>query len=245
MEDMALMVDSARHNSIYILYKPKYYAHKIDKALRFARQDFKSIRFKDKFSFKGYFSFGMVRDLLLDPDGIYGFLQVLKGRQMGLVGSCHNANEVTHISAREGYSTFMYEIALLKHSPIMPDREGVSKNAMKMWDYLYNERPDVEKEPFENEHGLHKKSESDCQVYRRKPLDQAYRAEEKYHIENLRRKNDLFMAQLEEHLKSDGADFIKSRAKEYLVDAGKMFYESEEEGWGKEAEEVFGPGKKI
>lgn len=238
MKDMALMVDSARYNSIYVLYKPKYYARKIDSAFVSAKGDYQSIRFKGDMDFKGYLSFGKVRDLMLDPDGVYGYIQVLNGRQEGLEGSCNKANEVTHVSARRGYSTFMYEIALLKHSPIMPDREGISPKAKEMWDYLYNERPDVEKEAFENELGLHPKTESDCYVYKYKPLDHSYSAEEKYHIENLRRKNDLFLYQLQGYLEERGADFVKTRAKEYIVDAGKMFYESDEEGWGEDKLDV-------
>lgn len=233
MEGMALMVDPARHSTLYVLYKPRFYAARIKAAVERARGDFGDIRFKDKYDeFKGFYSFANIRDIFRDPDGIHGYLAITSGRQLGLAGTCNKANEVTHVSAREGYSTFMYEIALLKHSPIMPDRIGVSKNARQMWKYFAEERQDVEKQPFKNEKGLHKKTEEDCSVYGYKPLDQSYSRKQKYHIENLKRKHDMFLEQMKGYLKGNGVDFIKSRIGEYLVDAGKIFYDSDEEGWG-------------
>lgn len=239
MEGMALMIDPARHSTLYVLYKPRYYAARMKKGVGDAREEFAGIRFKGDYDeFKGFYSFANIRDIFRDPDGIYGYLAITSGRQMGLAGTCNRANEVTHVSARKGYSTFMYEIALLRHSPIMPDREGVSKNARHMWKYFAEERADVEKEPFKNEKGLHQKTEEDCSIYGYKPLDQSYSREQKYHIENLKRKHDMFLEQMKKYLKDNGVDFIKSRINEYLVDAGKIFYESEEEGWGPPKEQA-------
>jgi hypothetical protein len=233
MKQMALMVDGARHSTMYLLYKPRYYAQKIKEEIQSAREHFGSIRFKDKLDdFKRFYSFSNVRDVFRDPEGIYGYLRITDGRQLGLRGTCNKANEITHISAREGYSTFMYEIALIKHSPIMPDRSGTSRNAKKMWLYLANERSDVEKDPFKDETGLHKKTEDDCQVYGYRPLDQSYSSDQKFHLENLKQKHDIFIHQMNQYFKLNKIDFIKSRIDEYLEDAGKIFYESDEEGWG-------------
>lgn len=233
MEDMALMVDSARHSTLYVLYQPRYYALKVKEAVGGAREDFGDIRFKGNFDdFKGFYSFANVRDIFRNPEGIYGYLTITLGRQLGFVGSCNKANEISHVSARKDYSTFMYEIALLKHSPIMPDRDSVSKNAQQMWKYFAEERTDVDKDPFKNEKGLHKKTEEDCAVYGYKPLDQSYSRKQDYHIENLKRKHEMFVEQMKKFLKSNGVDFIKTRLGEYLVDAGKNFFESDEKGWG-------------
>ena len=236
MDDYALYIDAGRHSSDYILYKPKYYAQRMKEEILKARKDFDEIRFKgpqfDKF--KDFYAFSNVKDIFRDPKGIYGFISVNNGRIIGLRGSCNRANEIRSIAAREGFGRLMFMIALAKESPIMPNREEISVKSRQYWgDFTKN--PAIKKDPFENEKRLAKKDNEDCKVYGDRMLDQSYKSDGDIAIETqpLLNRHKIFLHQMKNYFQKNGVDFILSRIKEYIADAGVFFFDEQrgEDGW--------------
>ena len=235
LEDFALLVDAGRHSSDYVLYKPKYYAQQMKKAVIDAKEEFDSIRFKGRFdSFKDFYAFSNVQEIFKDPQGIYGFVSVNNGRVMGIVGTCNRANEIRAVSAKPGYGRLMFLIALARESPIMPSREESKEKTYEYWRDLAQDQG-IEKEKFSNERGLHKKSSSDCFVFGDPILDQSYNTKEDvgYQLQPLLTRHKVFLNQMKNFFHKSGVDYIQSRVKEYLADAGSLFHSEKrgEESW--------------
>jgi len=236
MEDYALYIDAGRHSSDYILYKPKYYAQRIKEDIDKSLKDFNKIPFKgNQFSkFKDFYAFSNVKDIFKDPKGVYGFVSVNNGRIIGLRGSCNRANEIRSIATREGFGRLMFMIALAKESPIMPNREEISTKAYDYWS-IFNKNPIIKKEPFSNEKRLAKKDNDDCKTYGNIVLDKSYKSESDIAIEAqpLLNRHKIFLHQMKNYLQKNGVDFILSRIKQYIADAGSYFFDEQrgEDGW--------------
>jgi len=236
LDNYALYIDAGRHSSDYILYKPKYYAQKMKEEIDNAKKEFEKIRFKgNQFGkFKDFYAFSNVKDIFKDPNGVYGFVSVNNGRIIGPRGSCNRANEIRSISAREGFGRLMFMIALAKESPIMSNREDVSVNA---YNYLtkFTNNQNITIEPFENEKRLAKKDNEDCKVFGSKILDQSYKSASDIDIEAqpLLNRHKVFLHQMKNYFTNNGVDFILSRIKQYISDAGTYFFDERrgEPGW--------------
>jgi hypothetical protein len=243
IDGLALMIDSGRHSSDYILYSPRYYATKMKEEVSNAQADFRSIRFKtDKFDkFKDYYAFSNVQDVFNDPKGIYGYASVNNGRVLGLVGSCNRANEIRRISAQDGYGKILFKIILEKESPIMSNRDTVSQDSYDQFSNL-NKDFRVDKDPFENERSLRKKTTNDCDVYNDTITDQSYKAEESRNsiARILTDRHKLFLEQMKNFFKRSQVDYIQSRVKEYVADAGFFFFKEGHgsPGWYENADEI-------
>jgi len=234
VDDMALLVDRGLYFTAYTLYKPSYYAKKIKSQVKKAKEHYASVTFKDKDdTFKDYYSFANLADIFRDDSGIFGYIEVHKGRLKGLVGSCYGANEIVDVNARDGYETFMFDVALHNHSPIMPNREKMSKNASELWTYYSAKRKDVKVKRFKNEKGAHPKNDADCEVYGYAPLDQSFSKEKVSHIRNLEERHKRFLEQMKVFLKNNEVKFLKTRAEEFMADSGEIFLHShdEDEDW--------------
>ncbi len=223
--DLALFIDSSRHDTSYVLYSPRYYAASIKQDVAAARDHFNAIKFKDDLgSFKNYYSFSNVQEVFSDPVGIYGYLIVNEGRMVGMSNSCNRANEVRNIAAREGYGTIMYLIGMTVDPPIMASRTGVSDNARDFWAHFDQDRARLDVTRFKDEKALHKKTPQDCEVYRDKPLDQSYKVKRPIDIAPLKHKHELFLEQMKSFLKRNDVDFVKTRVEGYIGNAGWSFY---------------------
>ncbi len=234
-KDLAMMIDPGRHSTDFILYKPYYYSQRIKKDVDDAKNYFHSIRFKkDRNKFKDFYSFSNVIEIFQDTGGIYGYMSINSGNILGLNGTCNRANELRAISSREGYETLMFWIALIKENPIMPHREKTSVNAYDQWKTFYND-PTVDKEKFTDEMGVHKKDVSDCSVYHDPIADASYsiKIEKDVQIQPLTNRHLMFVNQLQNYFKKNEVDFIKSRIKEYIADAGVLFFlqKKGDQGW--------------
>lgn len=232
VKDLALHIDSSRHDTKYVLYNPKYYAQSIKSAVANARNDFNSIHLKGDFgdSFKNYYTFSNVQSVFQDPVGIYGYLVITMGRTLGMRKSCNDANEIRKIAARQGHGTLLYQIAMTKDPPIMPNREDVSDNSEEFWDYFAQEKgSSVDTERFADEKALHKKTSKDCKVHRVPALDQSYALKKPIDLASLNRKHAMFMEQMKGFLMKNEVDFVKTRVEGFLMDAGRNFYERT--GW--------------
>lgn len=224
---LALYVDSARHDTTFILYNPRYYATQMKEAIADARQHYEKISFKeDMEKFKNYYSFSNIQRIFTDPTGVYGYLEVNEGRMIGMDSSCNRANEVKLVAAREGYGTLMYLIGMNNEPPIMPSRGNVSGNAKEYWSYFDGERGKIDIEKFKDEMALRKKDIEDCEMVGDPVLDQSYKTKKKYDIGGLRSKHEMFLGQMQKYLKDHEVDFIMSRVKDYISEAGRSFYES-------------------
>lgn len=226
IEGLALLVDSGRHSTDYILYSPKYYAQKMKSEIGLAKEDFRDIKFKGKFdNFKDFYAFSNVQEVFTDRKGIYGYLSVNSGRMLGFVGSCNRANEIRGISAREGYGKILFKIALEKESPIMPNRDKVSDVAYDEYSNM-NRDSRIEKDSFDNERALRTKSSADCSVYNDRVLDQSYDSKiEKDLVTNrFIQRHTIFLEQMKNFFRRSQVDYIQSRVKEYIADAGYLFF---------------------
>lgn len=226
-QDLALFVDPARHDTTFVLYDPKYYASRMKEEVEYARNHYNSIRFKEDLkSFKNYYSFSNVQKIFLEPNGIYGFLQVNEGRTIGMRNSCNMANEVRAVAAREGYGTLIYIIAMAHEAPIMANRQDVSDNSREIWSYFDQQKGEIDSNKFKDERSLHKKTKEDCEIYGDTSLDKSYALKKEFDLDELKRKHGLFLKQMKIYLKSNDVDFVKVRVQEYITSAGWAFYES-------------------
>ncbi len=227
LEEFALLIDPGRHSTDFILYKPKYYAQKIKYEINKAKNKFDKIKFKgDQFdTFKDFYGFSNIQNIVRDPAGIYGFMSINNGRIMGINGTCNRANEVRVITTKPGFGKLMFNIVLARESIIMPNRNQVSKNSYEQWNDL-NINPSLEIDKFNDEMGLHKKTSSDCSVYGDKILDQSYKTKTDlgYQIQPLINRHKMFINQMKNFFKKNQIDYIESRVKEYIADAGNLFY---------------------
>lgn len=236
LADYALYIDAGRHSSDFILYKPIYYAQQMKKEIADAKKDFNKIRFKgDQFdTFKDFYAFSNVKDVFKDPKGVYGFMSINNGRIIGMRGSCNNANEIRAISAREGFGRLMFMIALAKESPIMSNRKEVSDQAHDYWDML-NADPNIKKDAFDNELRLSQKETGDCKIFGDKILDQSYKTPTDIGIEvqPLLNRHKMFLDQMKNFFQRSGVDYILSRIKEYIAEAGNFFFNQQrgQDGW--------------
>lgn len=236
LADYALFVDAGRHSSDFILYKPRYYAQRMKEEINKAKEEFDKIRFKgNRFGkFKDFYAFSNVKDIFRDPEGVYGFMSINNGRIIGMRGSCNRANEIQAIAAREGFGRLMFMIALAKESPIMPNREDVSDKAYDYWE-MFAADPNVKKDEFENELRLAAKDNEDCKVYGNKVLDQSYKTPTDIGIEAqpLLNRHKIFLHQMKNYFQRAGVDYILSRIKEYISEAGTHFFDEQkgEPGW--------------
>lgn len=236
LKDYALYIDAGRHSSDYVLYKPRYYAQEMKKEISNAKTEYNKIRFKgDQFGkFDDFYAFSNVKDVFKDPKGVYGFMSINNGRIIGLRGSCNRANEVRSIAAREGFGRLMFMIGLAKESPIMPNREKVSDKAYNYWQNM-DSNSQVETDDFENELRLQKKQSDDCKVFGDPVLDRSYKTKQDMSLElqPLINRHKDFLNQMRNYFEKTGVDYILSRLKEYIADAGNYFFEEQrgEEGW--------------
>jgi hypothetical protein len=161
-------------------------------------------------------------------------MSVNNGNVLGLNGTCNRANELRAIATRPGYETLMFWIALVKENPIMPNRKDVSDNEFDQWNVFYND-PTVDKDKFTDEMGVHKKDISDCSVHHNPIADSSYsiKIEKDVQIQPLTNRHLVFINQLQNYFKKNEVDFIKSRVKEYVADAGVLFFlqQKGDPGW--------------
>lgn len=235
LEDYALLVDPGRHSSTFILYKPAYYADKIKMEVEKARKKFNQIRFKpDHYSFDDFYAFSNVQDVFSDPKGVVGYMEINNGRILGIRGTCNNANEIRVIASRDGFGKAMFMIALAKESPIMPNRENVTDHEKEYWKYLSGEH-NIEKDSFDNEDGMHKKTGADCEVHGDNILDRSYKTpyDMSIQLQPLTNRHKMFLNQMKTYFKKNGVDYIQTRIKEYIADAGYIFHAEKrgEPGW--------------
>lgn len=236
LEDYALYIDAGRHSSDYIFYKPKYYAQRMKKEIDEARREFEKIPFKGKQfgKFKDFYAFSNVKDIFKDPNGVYGFMSINNGRIIGARGSCNRSNEIRSVAAREGFGRLMFMIALAKESPIMSNREDVS---VKVHDYLdsFAKNPNIKKDPFKDERRLSDKDTEDCKTYGDRVLDQSYKSASDIAIEAqpLLNRHKIFLHQMKNYFEKSGVDYILSRIRDYISDAGTYFFDEHrgEDGW--------------
>ena len=63
------------------------------------------------------------------------------------VGACGGAYVIAMVAADEGWGPFMYDIAMewatMHHNGLTPDRNEVSADARRVWNYYFNVRDDV------------------------------------------------------------------------------------------------------
>lgn len=231
LEDYALYIDAGRHSSDFILYEPKYYAQKMKNEILNAKKEFNKIRFKgEQFgNFKDFYAFSNVKDVFKDTDGIVGFMSINNGRIIGMRGSCNRANEIRSISARTGFGRLMFMIALAKESPIMPNRKEVSTKAYDYWD-MFSADKSIDKDKFGNEMSLSPKETEDCKVFGDRILDQSYKTPTDIGIEAqpLINRHNIFLNQMKNYFKKGGVDYILSRVKDYIADAGTAFHDENE-----------------
>ncbi len=226
VDDLALIIDPARHATTFILYNPKYYASIMKDDIKKSYSEFLNIPLRDEFNqFKNFYSFTNVQDVFIDTDGIYGYLCINRGRTIGMDGSCFDSNEIRSVAARNGYGMIMYLIALSLESPVMPNRSNISNASKKFWSYLDQQREKVTVDPFSNEDGLHKKTEKDCKVYNIRSLDQSYTLKKPIKLKGLVFRHKLFLEQMKVYFKTNGIDFIKTRVSEYILSSGKIFFD--------------------
>lgn len=236
LEEYALYIDAGRHSSDYILYKPKYYAQRMKQEVEKAKTEFNKIRFKGKQygKFKDFYAFSNVKDVFKDPKGVHGFMSINNGRIIGLRGTCNRANEVRSIAAREGFGRLMFMIALAKESPIMPNRQEVSDKAYDYWE-RFNADASIDKSEFENELRLAPKETEDCKVFGNRVLDQSYKTPTDIGIEAqpLLNRHKVFLHQMKNYFERVGVDYILSRVKKYIADAGNYFFDEQrgQAGW--------------
>lgn len=242
LKDYALFIDAGRHSSDFILYKPKYYANSMKREIAKAKQKFDKIRFKgERFNkFKDFYAFSNVKDIFRDPKGVYGFMSINDGRIIGMPGTCNRANEIRAIAAKEGFGKLMFMIALAKESPIMPNREEVSDIAYDHWKKL-NSDTRLEKDKFDNELRLAKKDTEDCKVFGDRILDQSYstKGDVSIELQPLTNRHKIFLNQMKNYFENVGVDYIQSRVKEYISNAGTQFFDRNkgESGWYENPEE--------
>jgi len=230
LKDYALYIDAGRHSSDFILYKPKYYAQRMKKEILKAKQQFDRIRFKgnEYGEFDDFYAFSNVKDIFKDPGGIVGFMSINNGRIIGMRGSCNRANEIRAISARPGFGRLMFMIALAKESPIMSNRDEVSSKAYDYWD-MFNADSNIKKDSFDNELRLSQKEPSDCNVYGDHVLDQSYKTPTDIGVEAqpLINRHKIFLEQMRHYFEKGGVDYILSRVKDYIADAGTYFHDEQ------------------
>lgn len=227
LKDYALLTDTGRHSTDFVLYKPKYYAQRMKELIDKAKEQYKNIIFKgEKFdNFKDFFAFSNVQDIFSDPRGIYAFMSLNNGRMLGLHGTCYGANEIRKVAARSGHGKLIFNIALAKDSPIMANREETSQGTQRELE-KFSVNPLLVKNDFDDETRLHNKSEKDCAVYSDPILDRSYgtKVEQKYQIQPLLNRHEIFMKQMKSFFEKNKIDYIASRAKEYLADGGYLFF---------------------
>lgn len=229
IDDLALIIDGARHATTFILYNPRYYAQKMKQDVSKAFEDFRKIKLKGELNdFRNFYSFSNVQDIFVDTNGVFGYMNINMGRMVGLDGGCYDANEIRSVAARKGYGLIMYLIALSIESPIMPNRDKVSDTAKEFWSYFDTERNKISTERFTDEESLHKKTEKDCKIYKDKVLDQSYSLKKPINLKDAVIRHKAFLEQMQNYFKENQIDFIKSRVAEYLLSAGKLFFETTE-----------------
>ena len=236
LEEYALFMDSGRHSSAYIIYKPRYYALKIKDELKNAKQEYDKIRFKgQQFSkFKDFYAFSNIREIFKDTTGVFGYMSINSGRVIGMPGTCNRSNEIREIAARDGFGKLMFIIALAKESPVMPSREYVSQTGYDYW-RDFSSDVNIDKNKFDNEMGLHKKTNSDCKVYHDPILDKSFKTKEDNSIiiQPLLNRHRVFLNQMKNYFEKIGVDYIQTRIKDYIVDAGNYFFDEQigDQGW--------------
>lgn len=226
VDNLALVIDGARHATTFILYDPFYYAEQMKTAIAKAYEEFNKIKLKGDFDFRNFYSFSNVQDVFVDVNGIYGFLNVNMGRMIGIKGGCFDANEIRSVAARKGYGIIMYLVAMSVESPVMPNRDKVSQQAKDFWEYFNTERDKIEVDRFSDEDLLHKKTEKDCKVHGDKVLDQAYSLKKSIKLQELVLRHKRFLEQMKKYFEDHEVDFVKTRVTEYISSAGKLFFET-------------------
>lgn len=227
LKDFAIYRDPGRHSTDYILYKPKFYADLIKKDVEEAREQWKRIPFKgEQFSdFDNFYQFSNLDYVFDNLDGIYGLISINNGRILGMNNTCNNANEIRKISARKGFGKLLFIIALSDMSPIMSSRNFISKGEYR---HLVNLSKDVfyNKEKFNDERRLVKKDVSDCEIYGNKIVDRSYGVNKdlSWKIIPLINKHNAFLEQMKRYFEENGVDYILTRLKSYISDAGQAFY---------------------
>ena len=92
-----------------------------------------------------------------------------------------NATQVKFVATESGYGPLLYDIVMKLENGLMPDREGVSDDAKKIWSFYKERRSDVEAKPLDDiSNPMTPPKEDDAKVYKRKkdyhedPLNYAY-----------------------------------------------------------------------
>jgi len=82
------------------------------------------------------------------PGRSTSFSSVLMSKWQGLMGlkaPCLDAYVISHTAAAPGWGPFLYDIALelAGEDGLMPDRQTVSEEALRVWKYYQDNRPDI------------------------------------------------------------------------------------------------------
>lgn len=123
-----------------------------------------------------------VSELLQGHEYFYGFIVLEPANARP---ACYGAREVVGSAAIKGYGPMMYDLALhVSTSGIFADRNDVSPQAYKVWEYFKNNRPDVKhkkiddvdnpKTPAKFDDGWVHKNEDD-EIDSESPLNYIYR----------------------------------------------------------------------
>jgi hypothetical protein len=151
-------------------------------------------------------------------DHVFGFLEVINPVQPSW-----GAKIVRSASAQKGYGPLMYDIAMTLFGKIAPDRAQTSPAAENIWKYYNTQRPDIQKQKFDDVTAPKTPSkEDDAQIYpdRDPALNQAYSGAS-VGVENLKSNHERFVHEAEKIItKSDAGTSVE----DWLETAADAFF---------------------
>jgi hypothetical protein len=88
----------------------------------------------------------------------------------GGIYPCNNAHQVKVVAAESGYGPIMYDLAMsIAPNGLFADRREVRPAARKVWDYYFENRPDIEKKMLDDYKAMYTpENDDDCQPSVRK-----------------------------------------------------------------------------
>jgi hypothetical protein len=90
---------------------------------------------------KGYHGAAVIFQLLDEEGREVGFIRVLQ------MPTCGNAWVITNTRAKKGWGPFLFEVAL-EHAGkrgLLPDRHEVSDSALRVWQFFYKNRKEIDR----------------------------------------------------------------------------------------------------
>lgn len=134
----------------------------------------------------------------------------------------YGAWKVTASAAQKGYGPMMYDIAMQSLPGLTSDRGTVSPSAKNIWNYYFNNRSDVEKEPLDNFRApATPDPNDDGRVFpggNKNPLNYAYISKKPAKIATLTKNHNAFV-------KKAGANHLKT-----IVMAAESFWDEKYTG---------------